>query len=245
MNEITPPLIRRRLFDIEPKERLNNILDYDITSPCEYATAGELVAEVCDYLTELVLEDIFSETNFRVRGKDKDNLYYYFVDEYGYYISKIYKLRCGESLKESKKTYIITESQYKSITVSNKLIETFQTLIDNKLKYIRGFCDETLPDQEYSGDVGFVSWNNIETIDSIKVDDVNMMSSSGVDISGRMRKPYPSIYVKITINYSDIKQSIDFDDLVYDLKSILKKSASGLPIVIDYGINNLYKNNEW
>jgi hypothetical protein len=61
-------------------------------------------------------------------------------------------------------------------------------------------------------------------------------------------KPYdstPSIYVKLTINFSNIKEFVDFDDIVYDLKHILRNSTGGLPIVLDYEINNLNTNREW
>jgi hypothetical protein len=62
--------------------------------------------------------------------------------------------------------YIITESQYKTLIeqkVSKK--EMFQELIDEKLEYIYGFCDRTLPSENYSGDVGFGSCDVIDIID--------------------------------------------------------------------------------
>ena len=51
---------------------------------------------------------------------------------------------------------LVTESQYQRLFEQKKpKIEVFQDLIDNGLEYIRGFCDETLSAEEYSGDVGF------------------------------------------------------------------------------------------
>ena len=54
---------------------------------------------------------------------------------------------------------LVTESQYQRLFEQKKpKIEVFQDLIDNGLEYIRGFCDETLSAEEYSGDVGFDSF---------------------------------------------------------------------------------------
>ena len=141
---------------------------------------------------------------------------------------------------------IVTESQYQRLFEQKKpKIELFQDLIDNGLEYIRGFCDETLSAENYSGDVGFGSCDVVDMIDSIKVDEVNMMKGARTDMEGNMYDSTPSIYVKLTINFTNIKEYVDFDDIVYDLKHFLRKSTGGLPIVLDYRINNLNKNREW
>jgi len=137
--------------------------------------------------------------------------------------------------------YIITESQYKTLIeqkVSKK--ELFQELIDEKLEYIYGFCDRTLPSENYSGDVGFGSCDVIDIIDKIVVDEVSMMSSARTDMSGKLYDVTPSIYVKLTINLHSASKIYDFDDLVYDLKHMIRKST-GIMVVFDYRINNTFR----
>ena len=139
--------------------------------------------------------------------------------------------------------YIITESQYKRLFEQKKSkVEMFQDLINDKLEYVRKHC---LPFQDiFPNDISFNSCDVIDTIESIKVDEVNMMTSARTDMSGNMYDSTPSIYVKLTINFTNIKEYVDFDDIVYDLKHFLRKSTGGLPIVLDYRINNLNKNRE-
>ena len=117
--------------------------------------------------------------------------------------------------------------------------EMFQDLIDEKLKYIYGFCDKTLPSENYSGDVGFGSCNVIDMIDKIVVDEVNMMSSARTDMEGNMYDTTPGIYLKLIINLHSATKIYDFDDLIYDLKHLLRKST-GIMVVFDYRVNNTF-----
>jgi len=135
---------------------------------------------------------------------------------------------------------LVTESQYQRLFEQKKpKIEVFQELIDDKLNNIRELCDESLPFY----DINYCTI--VDMIDLIKVDEVNMMTGARTDMEGNMYDSTPSIYVKLTINFTNIKEYIDFDDIVYDLKHFLRKSTGGLPIVLDYRINNLNKNREW
>jgi len=117
--------------------------------------------------------------------------------------------------------------------------EMFQELIDEKLEYIYGFCDRTLPSENYSGDVGFGSCDVIDIIDKIVVDEVSMMSSARTDMSGKLYDVTPSIYVKLTINLHSASKIYDFDDLTYDLKHMIRKST-GIMVVFDYRVNNTF-----
>jgi hypothetical protein len=60
-------------------------------------------------------------------------------------------------------------------------------------------------------------------------------------MDGNMYDSTPSIYVKLMINYSNIRDRYDFDEITYDLRHILKKSTGGLPIIFDYRTNNISK----
>lgn len=255
IDESISPEIRRRLTFDSFKESLDNLIEYDII-PCSFDSVGEFIGDICDIMVNSVVEDI----SVKMKPKEKDSLYHYFVDLFGEYLANIYHKECGKGYRNESiinwelwnkykgvnKKIIVTESQYKRLFEQKKSkLEVFQDLIDNKLNYIRGFCDNSLSSEEYSGDVGFGSCDVVDTIDSIKVDEVNMMTGARTDMEGNTYDSTPSIYVKLTINFSNIKEYVDFDDMVYDLKHILRKSTGGLPIVLDYKINNLNTNREW
>ena len=235
INESISTYLRRRLSFQGMKENMENVVDYEL-NPCEFSNIGDFVAEACDMLAHNYLEDL------QVSSKDKDNFYFALVDLFGEYLSKVYKQRCVNGLKESKKRIIVTESQYKRLFEQKvSKIEMFQDLINDKLEYIRGFCDKDLDAENYSGDVGFESCAEVEIIDSIKVDEVNMMTGARTDMYGNMYDSTPSIYVKLIINFFGIRDRYDFDEIMYDLKHILKNSTGGLPIVFDYRTKNISK----
>jgi hypothetical protein len=235
INETISPYLRRRLSFESMKDNIDSIVDYEL-NPCQFSDIGDFIAEACDMLSYNCLEDI------QVSAKDKDGFYEAMVDLFGEYLVSIYKKRCVKGLKESKKRIIVTESQYKRLFEQKKSkVEMFQDLINDKLEYIRGFCNKDLDAENYSGDVGFEACSEVEMIDSIKVDEVNMMTGARTDMYGNMYDSTPSIYVKLIINYSNLRDRYDFDEIIYDLRHILKKSTGGLPIVFDYRTNNISK----
>ena len=235
INESISTYLRRRLSFEDMKQDIDNLVDYEL-NPCEFSDIGEFVAEACDMLAHNYLEDL------QVSSKDKDGFYIALVDLFGKHLVNVYKERCIEGIKESKKRIIVTESQYKRLFEQKKSkVEMFQDLINDKLEYIRGFCNKDLDTENYSGDVGFEACAEVEMINSIKVDEVNMMTGARTDMDGNMYDSTPSIYVKLMINYSNLRDRYDFDEITYDLRHILKKSTGGLPIVFDYRTNNISK----
>jgi hypothetical protein len=235
INESVSTYLRRRFSFEDMKENIDSIVDYEL-NPCQFSDVGDFIAEACDMLSYNCLEEI------QVSSKDKDGFYVALVDLFGEYLVSIYEKRCVKGLKESKKRIIVTESQYKRLFEQKKSkVEMFQDLINDKLEYIRGFCNKDLDAENYSGDVGFETCDELEMIDSIKVDEVNMMTGARTDMDGNMYDSTPSIYVKLMINYSSLRDRYDFDEITYDLKNILKNSTGKLPIVFDYRTNNINK----
>jgi len=235
INESVSTYLRRRFSFENMKENIDSIVDYEL-NPCQFSDVGDFIAEACDMLSYNCLEEI------QVSSKDKDGFYEALVDLFGEYLVSIYEKRCVKGLKESKKRIIVTESQYKRLFEQKKSkVEMFQDLINDKLEYIRGFCNKDLDTENYSGDVGFEACAEVEMIDSIKVDEVNMMTGARTDMDGNMYDSTPSIYVKLMINYSNLRDRYDFDEITYDMRHILKKSTGGLPIVFDYRTNNINK----
>jgi hypothetical protein len=242
INENISQGLKRRITVYDFNEELRNVLDYEINAYL-YKNVGDFISDVCDNLVNNLIDSI---PDYTPTPKEKDDLYYYFVDKFSSKIKKEYDKTLKNRANESVKKIIVTESQYKRLFEQKQSkIEVFQDLINDKLEYIRGFCSEDLSAENYGGDVGFGSCDDLAVIDSIKVDEVNMMTSARTDMSGNLYDSTPSIYIKLTIDYTDIGTYSNFDDIVYDLKHILKKSTGGLPIIFDYRTKNLNKNKEW
>jgi len=129
-----------------------------------------------------------------------------------------------------------TEETLTEQKVSKK--EMFQELINEKLEYIKKNCEE-YDSTSYSDGIGIGTCNVVDIVDNIVVDEVNMMSSARTDMSGKLYDVTPSIYLKLIINLHSATKIYDFDDLVYDLKHMIRKST-GLMVIFDYRINNTF-----
>ena len=135
--------------------------------------------------------------------------------------------------------YIITESQYSLILESQQYVEFFQEFIDSKMEYIRRVCDQSADD--YQGDVGFETCNQIEQIEKVKVtsaDWITIKHSNRYD-----EQKYMS--VKLMIYYSSIRRGdFDADDLTYDLERMIRKST-GMPFILNYESTNTNTQFDW
>ena len=147
--------------------------------------------------------------------------------------------KCNESLSESKNKYIVTESQYNLILESQKHIQFFQDLIDNKMDYIRKVCDNSADD--YEADVHDESCNQIAELEKVKVTDADWIT---IKHSNReQEEKYMS--VKIMVYYSSIRRGdFDADDLTYDLERMIRKST-GMPFILNYESTNTNTFFEW
>ena len=141
ISESMSPHVRRRLDFNVLKQEINNIVDYELSVSCD-SPVGEFIGEACDMLNERVLDDIVASTNVKVSLKEEDELYFYLVNTFGNYLAKKYKVRCADKISESKKKYVVTESQYKnllegstvedSIEDSKRFYKMFKRVIDEK-----------------------------------------------------------------------------------------------------------------
>ena len=136
--------------------------------------------------------------------------------------------------------YIVTESQYRLITESEKYVKVFQELVNKELDYIHRVCDMGADD--FQGDVGDESCKQIENVEKIDVTDaewVTVMHSN---------QPLPTKYlrIKLMVYYSSIRQYGDFDadDLTYDLERILRKKTT-MPLIINYDSTNTNTQFDW
>jgi hypothetical protein len=137
--------------------------------------------------------------------------------------------------------YILTESQYRRLQ-ENKLknVDFFQDLIDKKLKYIIDHCNE-IDSEEYQGDIGFETCDEVGSIENIRVTDVQVVKSS---VHPYKKSDESSlIIINLIIDYRSIKH-ISFDNTIWDLKQIIKNQIK-FPVDIHFEINNLSKDFNW
>jgi hypothetical protein len=94
LNENLSSEFRRRL----PFENMMNDLEWgvldDMSNICDYNSIGDFVSDACDNLVELSSDYFSNEYGKTMSPKDKDTLYYYFVDKFGKYLVKYYNTRC-------------------------------------------------------------------------------------------------------------------------------------------------------
>jgi hypothetical protein len=136
--------------------------------------------------------------------------------------------------------YIIKESQYNRLfeNKSNK-IEMFQDLIDDKLNYIRRVCAKGADD--YEGDVGESSCDQIEMVEKVKVIEADWVTVK----HSNKELEHKYMNVKIMIYYSSIRRGqMDADDLTYDLEKILRTKTT-MPILLNYETTNTNKHFNW
>ena len=244
--ENVSPEVRRRIDSENLKDLIDYIVEYEL-NVCEYPV-GEFVAEACDLAVNNVVDYVVNNSSLqKVTFKDRDSLYYFFVDKFGDYLSNYHRKTC-KRIKESKKQFVVTETQYKrlfeQVNPQNKKLETFQKLIDKSLDYIGQFCNESLSAEDYAGDIGFDSCEFLETIDRIKIDKLEVGQVGGSNSSNELVKPTTFIHLYLTINYHTIGTMTDFDGILYDIKTFLRKKT-GVDIIFTYTTHNLNTNKNW
>ena len=135
--------------------------------------------------------------------------------------------------------YIITESQYSLILESQQYVEFFQEFIDSKMEYIRRVCDQSADD--YQGDVGFETCNQIENLEKVIVTDADWVTIKHSNRDDEQK--YMS--VKLMIYFSSIRRGdFDADDLTYDLERMIRKST-GMPFILNYESTNTNTKFDW
>jgi hypothetical protein len=94
LTESLSPEVRRRL----PFKNMMNHLEWGILDEmdiCEYNDIGEFVSNACDSLVEMYGDYLVNDFDYVLEPKDRDSLYYYFVDRFGDYLVKYHKNKCA------------------------------------------------------------------------------------------------------------------------------------------------------
>jgi hypothetical protein len=212
------------------------MLEYEINIE-NFDNASDAVEELCDMLNERILDEIWETTHRKVSLAEKDQLYWHIYDRFNKFITHRYNET--QEMNESKKKYIVTESQYTIILESQKYIKVFQELIDNEMAYIRRVCEKGAND--YEGDVGDESCNQIENVEKVIVTDADWVTV--MHSNQPLEQKYMSI--KLMVYFSSIRRGdFDADDLTYDLESIIRKKTS-MPVIMNYESTNTNTSFEW
>lgn len=110
------PFIRRRLSNIDFDRAILNVIEYDIESPCDFASsASEFAMEVSDMLCNNLYNDFEYEYEYKFTPKEKDSMFHFVYDNYGDYAYNHYKDHCMRGLRESKRQFIISESRVNDV----------------------------------------------------------------------------------------------------------------------------------
>jgi len=148
------------------------------------------------------------------------------------------KMKRKTTYTKTNMKYIITESQHKLIIESQKKIEFFQELINNKLDFIREECDNGA--DNYEGYSGAESCGQVELVEKIEV----LSADWGAVKHSNQNNGTKIMNVHTMIYYSSLRDDFNGDDLVYDLQQLIRKST-GMPVILTYESTNTNKNFDW
>lgn len=133
INENLSTFIRRRLSGIDFDRAILDVIEYEIGSPCDFASsASEFAMEVSDMLCNNIYEDFEYEYEYKFTPKEKDSMFHFVFDNYGKYAYNHYKNHCMRGLRESKRQFIISESRVNDVIYDyiNSYYETEELTIE-------------------------------------------------------------------------------------------------------------------
>lgn len=135
LSESMAPHVKRRLSNIKLLDELTTILDYEVSIK-SFDNASDAVEEIIDILNERILDEIWETTNRKVSLKEKDELYWYLHNKFNKYIANKYNEEM-EGWNETKKNYIVTESQLERIKEYFDPLLYLKKIMSDAPKYVR------------------------------------------------------------------------------------------------------------
>jgi len=134
LSESMSPHVKRRLSNIKLLDELTTILDYEINIE-SFNNASDAVEEIVNMLNERILDEIWETTHRKVSLAEKDELYWHIYDRFNKFITHRYNETQG--MNESKKKYIVTESQLERLKEYFDPIHYLKKIMNDAPKYIR------------------------------------------------------------------------------------------------------------
>ena len=176
------------------------------------------------------------------KGKDfSKNLYDGKYNQILWSLDKLgipYESMLVDDIKESKKKYIVTESQYNLILESQKYRQVFEDLIQNEIKHIQKECEDGMIEYPDYNDTHCTQLEDLEKIVVTDADWITIMHSNQP-----LEQKYMSI--KLMVYYSSIRRGdFDADDITYQLEKRLRTST-GMPLIINYESTNTNTEFNW
>jgi hypothetical protein len=160
VNDFTPRFVRRL---VPMLKTVQDDLDWgviDNSYPCEFDSVGEFIEESCDMLKDIYIDSI---SDIKVDSKDKDELYYYFLDRFSPYLHKVYHQRCaGGNIVESKENKL-----------EKHLINYLDSLDYPKIEYDGTRIDVYVEGEEYPI---YVAWDEDYVDDENNVTELRHLS---------------------------------------------------------------------
>jgi hypothetical protein len=148
VNEDIAIALRRRLNFDEFITEVDFIIEHEIT-PCGFEDSQDFIETVCDYMKDSVIENF----SYDLTPKEKDELYFRFVDIFGEYLLNNYRKNCSKKVRtESVRKIIITESQFEQIipsSVRRRLSEISDVLYEMLYNTSIGKEAEEYPEDDY------------------------------------------------------------------------------------------------
>ena len=177
LSESMAPHVKRRLSNVKILDELTTILDYEINIE-NFDNASDAVEELCDMLNERILDEIWETTNRKVSLAEKDKLYWHIYDRFNKFITHRYNE--SKEMNESKKKYIVTESQLERLKEYFDPIHYLKKIVTNAPKYIRD-------PESLKYDVGFQKVVDVifkytmkhKPVDNLKGLEITKVSSQG------------------------------------------------------------------
>ena len=148
VNEDIAIALRRRLNFDEFITEVDFIIEHEIT-PCGFEDSQDFIETVCDYMKDSVIENF----SYDLTPKEKDEVYFRFVDIFGEYLLNNYRKNCSKKIRtESVRKIIITESQFEQIipnSVRRRLSEISDVLYEMLNNTDIGEEAEEYPEDDY------------------------------------------------------------------------------------------------
>jgi hypothetical protein len=134
LSESMAPHVKRRLSNIKLLDELTTILEYEINIE-NFDNASDAVEEIINMLNERILDELWETTHRKVSLAEKDELYWYIHDRFNKFITHRYNE--SKEMNESKKKYIVTESQLERLKEYFDPIHYLKKIMKDAPKYIR------------------------------------------------------------------------------------------------------------
>lgn len=84
-------IVRRIVDEKQIKEKLDEIIEFAYYENLKFDSNYDFIEEICDMIVNDMIVSLEEVINRHVTSKEMDDMYFYFLDNYGKFISDRYK----------------------------------------------------------------------------------------------------------------------------------------------------------